>query len=157
MLHFHKFRPIVSTLVVAAFLASNAQAVSLANIEGPVSINYGKGYQPASIGSLVVPGDRVRTSDGSVDIVYDNGCSTHVGAKQVALVLSTPPSCNGAVGYGGGGGLKDGPVPGPVEGPDVSPLAIAGLIIAFDTGVAIAVANGNNNNENPHHPFPVSP
>ena len=34
MLHFHKLRPVVSTLVVAAFLTSNAQAVSLANIEG---------------------------------------------------------------------------------------------------------------------------
>jgi len=150
MLHFHKFRPIVSTLVVAAFLSSNAQAVSLVNIEGPVSVNSGKGYQPASIGSSLAPGDRVRTSDGSVDILYDNGCSSHVGAKQVALVLSTPPSCYGAVGYGG---LKDGAAVAPTDAEWGGPLIIGG-IVAFDAGVAIAVANGNNNNENPH---PFSP
>ena len=149
MLHFHKFRPIVSTLVVAAFLASNAQAVSLANIEGPVSINYGKGYQPASIGSLVVPGDRVRTSDGSVDIVYDNGCSTHVGAKQVALVLSTPPSCNGAVGYGG---LKDGAAVAPTDA-EWGVLPAAGLLLPLG-GILVGVFATNNNENNPH---PASP
>src|SRR5208337_4570048 len=105
MLHFPNLRPIVSTLVVAAFLTSNAQAVSLANIEGAVSVNSGKDFQPASIGSSLAPGDRVRTGDGSVDIVHDNGCSAHVGAKQVAIVLSTPPSCYEGVRYGG---LKDG-------------------------------------------------
>ena len=149
MLHFHKFRPIVSTLVVAAFLASNAQAVSLANIEGPVSINYGKGYQPASIGSLLVPGDRVRTSDGSVDIVYDNGCSTHVGAKQVALVLSTPPSCYGGV---GSGGLKDGAAVAPTEA-ELGVLPAAGLLLPLG-GILVGVIETNNNENNPH---PMSP
>ena len=55
---------------------------------------------------------QIKAQGGSVDIVYDNGCSTHVGAKQVALVLSTPPSCNGAVGYGG---LKDGAAVAPTD------------------------------------------
>jgi hypothetical protein len=145
MLHFHKFRPIVSTLVVAAFLAGNAQAVSLANIEGPVSVNSGKGFQPASIGSSLVPGDRVRTSDGSVDIVYDNGCSTHVGAKQVALVLSTPPSCYGGVSYGG---LKDGAAAAPLEF-DWNPVLAVGLTAAAAGGF---IGGFSGNHEHPASP-----
>jgi hypothetical protein len=102
---FQSLRPFVFAVVIAALQTTNAQAAILANIEGAVSVNSGNGFQPASIGSSVAPGDRVRTGDGSVDIVYDDGCSSHVAAKQVAIVLSTPPSCYGGVTYGG---LKDG-------------------------------------------------
>ncbi len=154
MLHFHKLRPIVSTLVVAAFLSGNAQAASLANIEGAVSVNSGKDYQPASIGSSLAPGDRVRTSDGSVDIVYDNGCFTHLGAKQVALVLSTPPSCfEEGVRYGG---LKDGapvtPAPVAPTEPEWDALPAAGLFAAG--GILVGVFATNHNEDHPH---PVSP
>jgi hypothetical protein len=145
MLHFHNLRPIVSTFLVAAFLTSNAQAVSLANIEGAVTVNSGKGFQPASIGSSLAPGDRVRTGDGAVDIVYDNGCSTHVAAKQVALVLSTPPSCFGGVGYGG---LKDGAAVAPAE-TDWNPVLAAGV---FAAGGFVGVFVTNHNESHPVSP-----
>lgn len=41
-------------------------------------------------------GDRVRTADGSADILYDNGCSVRVEQHQVQVVLSATPQCDGA-------------------------------------------------------------
>ena len=130
-------RGFVSAAVVAALLTTNAQAAVLANIDGLVSVNYGNGFLPASIGSTLAPGDRVRTEKGTVDILYDNGCSTRVGPQQVALVQSAPPPCSG--------GLKDGPV-GPIaEEPLVSPLVLGGVAVAGAVGLVLALSSNNNN------------
>ena len=138
-------RAFISTAVIAALFATNAQAAELSNIEGVVSVNSGNGFHPASIGSSLTPGDRVRTDNGSADIVYGNGCSTRVGPQQVAVVLSAPPPCNG-------GGLKDGVAVEPA-GPS-APLILGGLVVVGGAvGLAVALSSSHK------HPvgFPVSP
>ena len=125
----------------------------LSNVEGAVSVNRGDGFQPAGAGTTVSSGDRIRVgSSGSVNIVYGNGCSTRVGPSQVAVVLATPPSCQGArlkdgglvvgAGVGIGDGLKDGPG---VLGTDT--LLAGGLVVGAGVGIAVALSNDNNNNQ----------
>jgi hypothetical protein len=134
---FETTRSLVSAALIAALLTTSAQAAMLSNLDGAVSVNYGNGFQPASIGSSLSPGVRVRTGEGSAaDIVYDNGCSKRVGPQQVAVVLSAPPSC--------GGGLKDGAAVAPEE-PFVSPLLLGGVAVAGAVGLAVALTNNNNN------------
>ncbi len=138
------FRPLVSAAAIAALLTANAQAAVLSNLEGIVSVNSGNGFVPASIGSALAPGDRVRTGEGAVTIVYDNGCSRALGPHQVAIVQSTPPACGAAV-----GGLKDGAALAPVEA-EVNPLPAAGLFAAG--GVLVGVFATHM-----HPPSQVSP
>ena len=138
-------RPLISAAMIAALVTTNAQAAVLSSLDGVVSVNQGNGFRPASIGSSLAPGDRVRTGEGSANILYDNGCATTVGPKQVAIVYSEPPVCNV-------GGLKDGPMVAPVAPePGVSPLLIGGVLAGTEVGIAIAVSSSNKN------PVPVSP
>ena len=138
-------RPLISAAMIAALVTTSAQAAVLSNLDGVVSVNRGNGFQPASIGSSLAPGDRVRTGEGSANILYDNGCATAVGPKQVAIVYSEPPVCNV-------GGFKDGAVVAPVAPePGVSPLLIGGVLAGTAVGIAIAVSSSNKN------PVPVSP
>ncbi len=148
-------RVCVSAAVIAAMFASSAEAVMLSNVEGTVSVNHGDGFQPASAGTALASGDRVRVgSGGSVNIVYENGCSTRVGPSQVAVVLATPPSCQGArlkdgglvvgAGVGIGDGLKDGPA-----GIGTDTLIAGGLIVGAGVGIAVALSNNDSNQVSP--------
>jgi len=139
-------RALISAAVIVA-LFTNAQAAELSNIEGVVSVNSGNGFHPASIGSSLAPGDRVRTSEGSANILYDNGCSTKVGPQQVAIVYSEPPACNV-------GGLKDGVVVAPAEPPAGAPFLGGLIVVGGAVGLAVALAGSR---EKPPVVFPVSP
>jgi hypothetical protein len=142
-------RTYVSAAVIAALFATNAAAVTLSNVEGTVSVNQGNGFQPASIGTTLSSGDRVRASaNGSANIVYDNGCSTRVAPSQVAVVLATPPACQGA-------SLKDGGAAafGPA-GFGTDTLLVGGLLVGAGVGVAVAVSNDNNSNSSFHQVSP---
>ena len=146
----------MSAAAIAAMFASSVEAVTLSNAEGAVFVNHGDGFQPAGIGTTLSSGDRVRVgSGGSVNIVYENGCSTRVGPSQVAVVLATPPSCQGArlkdgglvvgAGVGIGDGLKDGPAAG--FGNDT--LLAGALVVGAGVGIAVAVSNNDNNSVSP--------
>lgn len=128
--------------VVAALTASSAQAAMLTNIQGGVSINAGGGYQPVAGPATVVPGERIRTGDGSADIVYDNGQTVHVGPNQVVLVSNLPPSAGPAPDTGGG--LKD----------DTGiPLAYwVGGALVVGGGVAAGIILTENNHHHPASP-----
>ncbi|MFY9643321.1 MAG: hypothetical protein WAK07_20830 [Rhodomicrobium sp.] len=131
-------RKSIPIAISMAVFAWSAQAATLTNVEGAVSINRGNGDQQGAAGVELNPGDRVKAGKGSADILYANGCSTRVDANHVMVVLATPPAC-------GGGGLKDGVVA--VEEP--SSLLIGGLIVAGGAGAAIAIANSNNHPASP--------
>jgi hypothetical protein len=129
-------RAYVTAAVIAALFATNAAAATLSNVEGKVSVNRGGGFQPASTGTALSSGDRVRaSSSGSANIVYENGCSTRVGPSQVAVVLATPPACQGAslVGYAPAG-----------FDPGADTLIVGGLIVGAGVGIAVAASNDNN-------------
>lgn len=113
-------RKLISIAVIAGLLTTNAEAALLTNTEGSVTVNHGDGFQPAQTGAVIIPGDRVRTGQGSADIVYDNGCVVRVGPQQMVAVLVTPPVCSG-------GGLKDAIVED--TGPSTGLLLVGGLLI----------------------------
>ncbi|MGO9462056.1 MAG: hypothetical protein ACLPWS_02535 [Rhodomicrobium sp.] len=130
----------ISITVITSLIAGSSQAAVLSGVEGAVSVSDGGGFVPVASGASVGPGYRVRTGDGSTNIVYENGCATTVGPHQVAVVLATPPTC-------GGGGLKDG---GPVADTCcTSPWLISGLIAGGGAGVAIAIATTTNKPASP--------
>ncbi len=134
-------RAYMSAAVVAALFATSAQAVTLSNVEGAVSINRGDGFQPASLGTSLSAGDRVRAgASSSVNILYENGCSARVGPNQVVAVLATPPVCQG-------GSLKDGPVLAPAAF-GFDPLLAGGLAAGAGVGLAVALSNDNSNSNN---------
>jgi hypothetical protein len=148
-------RVCVSIAAITAMFASSVEAVTLSNAEGAVYVNHGDGFQPAGAGTALSSGDRVRVgSGGSVNIVYENGCSTRVGSSQVTVVLATPPSCQGArlkdgglvvgAGVGIGDGLKDGPT-----GFGTDTLIAGGLVVGAGVGIAVAVSNNDNNSVSP--------
>jgi hypothetical protein len=130
-------RPLISAAVIVGLLTANAQATVVSSLEGVVSVNRGNGFKPASIGLPLEPGDRIRTGEGSANILYDNGCATKIGPQQVAIVYSEPPVCNG-------GGLKDGVVMSPAE-PEagVDPLIAGGLLAGAAAGLAAALASSS--------------
>ncbi len=131
----------MSAAIVTALFATNVEAVTLSNVEGAVTVNRGDGFQPASIGTTLSPGDRVRApAGGSVNIVYDNGCSTRVGPHQVVAVLSSPPSCQGA--------SLNGPALAPTGFANDTLLA-AGMVVGTGVGVAAALANTSTSSVSP--------
>jgi hypothetical protein len=141
---------LVPIAIATALLGWSAQAATLTNIEGVVFINQGYGFHQAATGTELNAGDRVRAKAGSADIVYANGCSSRVGQDQMAVVLSTPPSCSA-----GAGGLKDGPVePMIYEEPSAAPLVVWG---AAAVGVGIAIAATGTTEKFPLEFPPVHP
>ena len=127
-------RACMSAAVVAALFATSAQAVTLSNVEGAVSINRGDGFQPASLGTSLSAGDRVRAgASSSVNILYENGCSARVGPNQVVAVLATAPVCQG-------GSMKDGPALAPAAF-GFDPLLAGGLVVGAGVGLAVALSN----------------
>ena len=127
----------VSIVISVALLGWSAQAATLTNVEGAVSVNRGSGFKQVAAGAELNPGDRVRTGAGSADIVYANGCASRLGPDQLAVVLATPPSCGA-----GAGGLADGPAA--TGGPSTDTLIVGGVIAAAAAGVGIALATSNS-------------
>lgn len=135
----------ISAASIAILFATSVQAAVLSDLQGAVSVNHGNGFQPASIGSSLAPGDRVRTSDGFAVIRYENGCTTRLGPRQVAAVFLEPPLCNG-------GGLKDGAAVAPGASElSLDPVLAGGLIAGAATGFAVAISSSS------HGAAPVSP
>ena len=112
-------RKLISIAIIAGLITTNAEAALLTNIQGSVFLNHGDGFQPAAGGAVIIPGDRVRTGEGSADIVYDNGCAVKIGPRQMVAVLVAAPECKG-------GGLKDAIVE---DGGPSTLLVVGGLLI----------------------------
>lgn len=84
----------MSILIVGAI--ANAEAAVLSKVDGSVFVDHGNGYGPSANGALLTPGDRVRTGDGSAEILYENSCAVKIGPNAVLVVLSSPPTCAGS-------------------------------------------------------------
>jgi hypothetical protein len=127
-------RALISAAVAATMLATYAQAATLTNVEGAVSVSHGGAYTPVPMGAKVVPGDRIRTGDGSsASIVYENGYAQKVGPNQVAAVQHTPPQP----------GSESASFAPPVG---LGALAIGGAVIGGTVAVAAAVTSSSNSN-----------
>jgi hypothetical protein len=139
------FRGLLSGLVIAAF-ATDVQAAQLSDVHGAVFVDYGEGFQPVAGPALVTAGNRVRTGDGSAQIIYDEGCAVRVGRDQAVLVLAVPPSCSSST----FGGLKDGVI---AEGPSTGTLlVVGGLLLAGGTVGVIELVDPKLINPKPASP-----
>jgi hypothetical protein len=84
-------RTIISILALTALLITEAEGAVLAGVEGAVSIVRGGSVIEASEGAALAPGESVRTGQGTVRIVYENGCEVPVGPRQAVAVAYEPP------------------------------------------------------------------
>lgn len=116
-----------------AMLVSSAQASLLTGIAGSVSLNTGEGFKPVTEATSVSPGDRVRTGNGSAEIVYDNGCSVKIGAGQVVLVLTAAPTCSSENG----------------SFPSMATLAVGGLVVVGGIGAAVLFTGSSSKPASP--------
>lgn len=84
-------------LCVLVIGASAAQATSVQNAAGPVSVNSGGGFRPIHGGASVQPGDVVMAGrHGRAEIVYDNGCRQILPANNSITIPFDPPCASGA-------------------------------------------------------------
>jgi hypothetical protein len=87
------FRRTISIIAVMTSLLSRAEGAVLTNVQGAVAASNGSGFVRVSEGAQLAPGALVRTTDGTANIVYENGCAVRVGPRQQVSVLDPPPSC----------------------------------------------------------------
>lgn len=123
-------RALISGALIAALVATSADATILSASDGTVHVNRGKGFVSVSVGAGLQAGDRVRTRKGSATILYDNGCSVAVGPHQIVVVTSEPPC--GAAAFGE---------------PEFNPAIIGGLA-AGAAALAVALANEDRGGSN---------
>ena len=90
-------RLVLPAFALGLVLSSPALGANVEVVQGKVSINHGKGYQPVRGKSDAFPGDTVMASpNGSGKIVYDDGCVVEVKPGAVVAVEQTSPCKAGA-------------------------------------------------------------
>ncbi len=106
--------------VIAAAMATSANAAHLSEIQGAVLVN----NQPVSASAEVAQGDRIKVVNGSAVLVYSNGAAISITSGQTIVVLANPPEQVS---------MKDGDLP--------SPYIYGGaLVVAGGAGLAIALS-----------------
>ncbi len=106
--------------VIAAAMATSANAAHLSEIQGAVLVN----NQPVSASAEVAQGDRIKVVNGSAVLVYSNGAAISITSGQTIAVLANPPEQVS---------MKDGDLP--------SPYIYGGaLVVAGGAGLAIALS-----------------
>ncbi len=129
-----KMRYVLTLAVLAAVgLSAAAQAATVDNVSGAVSINKGSGYKRVGSGAAAAPGDIIMTSaEGSAQIVYPNGCVENVGPSSVVTV-SEAPVCTPGAAFGGS----------QIVGALATVAIFAGVIAGAESGGDGAGAGGN--------------
>lgn len=124
-------RPITLAICAALLSSSIAQAATLGIANGQILVDNGGGFQPASAGMTLKPGDRVMAkADGKGSIAYE-GCAVEVAAGSVVTVQQTTPCMttgSTAAPAAAAGGISTGG------------LILGGVIVAG--GIAAAAAAG---------------
>lgn len=120
---------VLAGLVVSAA----AEAATVDNVSGIVSLNQGSGYKRVGSGAPAAPGDIIMTSaEGSAQIVYANGCVEDVGPSSVVTV-GEDPVCTPGAALGGG----------EIIGALATIGIFGGVIAAAESGSDGAGAGGN--------------
>ena len=85
-------------LVGASTLAvQTASAATVVDVQGPVLVNHGPGFVPASAGTRVDGGDKVMARvRASAAIQYDDGCKVTVAPGATVIVALVSP-CKAAL------------------------------------------------------------
>ena len=75
-----------------AFTGSAYAGASLQDVNGPISVNRGTGFELVAGPSSLKPGDRVMADrGGAATIAYSDGCTVVVKPGRVVSVTETPP------------------------------------------------------------------
>ena len=123
----------ITLAICAALLSSSiAQAATLGIANGQLLVDNGAGFQPASAGMTLKPGDRVMAkADGKGSIVYE-GCAVDVVAGSVVTVQQATPCVTT--------GSTAAPAAAAAGGISTGGLILGGAVIAG--GIAAAAAAG---------------
>jgi len=106
-------RALISGALAAALLTTNVQAAVLGNVAGPVLVNHGGGFFPASAGSSLVPGDRVRVELSPYDLTKgritfrERSCATALPRVEAPLAWSLDRARMQAASVPRGGGRRE--------------------------------------------------
>ena len=132
-------RQILTALIMMSFLAANAHAAQLTNIQGQVFVNRGDGFKQVTGPTQVNPGDRVLAgANGKAQVFYDGSCFNNVGAGQAIIIPQGQPCAPAAEQTATTGGIG------------TTTLVVGGLVVAVGAGVAIAASSRSSKK-------PVSP
>lgn len=84
----------IAALAAFAVQAEPIRLASLANIDGKILVNKGKGFVSAKPGMALTDGDRVIALDGSrAAVVYPDGCVTQIKENSL-LAMEKGAGCN---------------------------------------------------------------
>ena len=97
----------ISCLMAASVYAQTVQLAMLANVDGKIMVNKGKGFVAAQTGTALSTGDRVIALHGShAAVVYKDGCVTELQENSL-LALDGSATCGkGAVRTGASSATK---------------------------------------------------
>jgi hypothetical protein len=127
-----------------------AAAAELVRVEGKVSVNRGVGFEPASQGAILKPGDKVLVGEGSsASLLYaEPGCVFELASASVITVAESAPCVAGeSVSQGESvfvTPVQDQPPPGEV---DMTPLYVMGGGAFVGTVVGFIAINEQNNDD----------
>jgi len=84
----------VLALAAGSVVADPVQLASLANVDGKIMVNKGRGFVSAKPGMTLNEGDRIIALDGSrAAVVYPDGCVTQIKENSL-LALEKGAGCN---------------------------------------------------------------
>ena len=124
-------RNIFTALIMMSFFTASAHAALLTNIQGPVSVNRGNGFQRVTAPTQVQPGDRVMVgNNGKAEIFYDSVCFNNLDAgKTIIVPQGVPCNTQAAAGQAASAG-----------GIGSTALVVGGVVLVAG-GVGLAIAN----------------
>lgn len=143
--------PLVALALVS--LASVANAATLTNVTGTVSVNQGAGFGSAVNGQQLNPGDRVTVaSGGTARVDAGPNCIVTITGGQTFTIPVPGQACVAPASAGGGG------MPVGTGAAGLSPeLAVGGAVVAGAAVVGIIAATNSSSNSTFIIPRPVSP
>jgi hypothetical protein len=136
----------------AFLLFSAAEAATLEQIQGKVSINQGEGYKDVAGPLVVAAGDRVMASpEGSAQVTYDEQCRIAVRPGSVVTVAAKAP-CSGNAEFPlpsglGGCSLKDGNSKDCHIEPDRTHLLVGVGAVALGVGGVILLTQDDDDDK----------
>lgn len=137
--------------VAVLFCVALGSTAHGATIEGNLSVNHGSGFEPASAGAVLRPGDSVMAQPGAGGaIVYSPQCRVPVEAGNIHVVSAEAP-CSASTEWAPPAGLGGCSLKGDSrecqveEEPDRRHLLIGAAVVAAGVGAIILLNDDDDN------------
>jgi hypothetical protein len=151
-----------SILVTAATIAAltGAQAAVIDNMSGTVRVSQGRGFQPATIGTQLVPGDSVMAGRKSTaQIKYGDGCVVDLLPNEMMVIKAKAP-CRPGDKNMKAQEIVDGSLCGTSFNPLENRCVLIGgafVLVAGGIGAAVGTSGGGGGNQQSFPFIPGSP